>query len=103
MENGKVGTVDEAVQLAKEKLMGISLPAGLSRSVGLPINEAIDILQAVQDAWARDAAEEAKKAAQAKPGCLFPEESLPEPEEAEEEPEIVIEPITEEEAAESVD
>lgn len=79
MENPKIRTVDEAVELAKVKLLQISLPAGLSRSVGLPINEAIDLLQAVQDAWAReDAAQQAQ-----------------------EEPEIIIEPIAEEEAGEA--
>ena len=77
MENPKIRTVDEAVELAKVKLLQINLPAGLSRSVGLPINEAIDLLQAVQDAWAREDAEHA--AAQET-----------------EEPEITIEPIGEE-------
>ena len=74
-----VSTVEEAVEVAKQKLLAINIPAGLARAVGAPINDAIDLLQVVQDAWARDAAEQAAK----EKGGLFPE------------PEINIEPMAE--------
>ena len=55
-------TVEEAVAMAKDKLMCIAVPAGLSRQIGLPIEEVIGMLQDVQDAWMREKLERNKKA-----------------------------------------
>lgn len=89
MNQVKIGTVDEAVEMAKVKLLQINVPAGLSRSVGLPINEAIDLLQAVQDAFARDDAErKAKEHDQPEP--LFPEDDA---QAGENDIQVKIEPI----------
>lgn len=61
----RITTVNEAVHLAKQKLLGINLPAAYSRIAGIAICDAIDLLQAVEDAWAREEAEQARKAQEA--------------------------------------
>lgn len=77
MENQKRAiTVEEVVAMAKDKLMCIAVPAGLSRQIGLPIEDAIGMLQKVQDAWMRDDLEaKAKAELEKKPTPLFPVEA----------------------------
>ena len=100
MEQRRILTTDEVVQMAKEKLMNISVPAGLSRAIGLPINEAIEMLQEVQNAWARDEEESRMKMAHGgnAPEKLFPEDTA---DNSEPEIEVVAEPV--EEAEEDAD
>lgn len=77
MENQKRAiTVEEVIAMAKDKLMCIAVPAGLSRQIGLPIEEVIGMIQDVQDAWMRDELEaKAKAEREKKPTLLFPVEA----------------------------
>lgn len=76
MENqGRIITVEEVVAMAKDKLMCIAVPAGLSRQIGIPIEDVIEMLQKVQDAWMRDELEaKAKAKPESEPVPLFPDD-----------------------------
>ena len=76
---------DEAIMMVRNRLVQIDVPAGLSRTIGVPIAECADILSKVLDKWAEIDA--AKRAEKAKDG-LFPED-----ESASSDDEIKIEPV----------
>ena len=74
MNQGRELTAEQVVEMAKSKLLQIYVPAGLSRSIGMPICEAVDMLTKLQEAWALDDA--MMKAEQEKnPVPLFPDEA----------------------------
>ena len=54
MNQGRELTAEQVVEMAKSKLLQIYVPAGLSRSIGMPICEAVDMLTKLQEAWALD-------------------------------------------------
>ena len=68
----KIETVEQAVEAAKRRLLSVTVPAGLARTIGVPVCDAIDLLQSIQDAWEREAAEQ--KVVEAPAEGLFPEE-----------------------------
>ncbi len=71
----RIISVEEAVAMAKDKLMCIAVPAGLSRQIGIPIEDAMGMLQKVQDAWMRDDLEaKAKAKLESEPVPLFPDD-----------------------------
>lgn len=98
MENqGRIITVEEVVAMAKDKLMCIAVPAGLSRQIGIPIEDVIGMLQDVQDAWMRDELEaKAKAKRESEPVPLFPDDTAKDAEEDAEPAAVEAAPAAEE-------
>lgn len=54
MNQGREMTAEQVVEMVKQRLLQIYVPAGLSRTIGMPICEAVDMLAKLQEAWALD-------------------------------------------------
>ena len=47
-------TIEEAIKRAREILNGISVPVGMTEAIAFPIHQAVNLLDAVMEAYAEE-------------------------------------------------